>query len=149
MHELLDAASDGQTETVDALLHQGAEIDARTHSGWTPLHWAVWQGHPEVVSVLLHSGADVNAPVHDDYGHTSGWTPVYWKKTGPLREIGEVHVEKGWTPLHLAAIQGHLKIAQILLSYGADTTAEIDQRGTPLEWAVMVGQSLIAEILTE
>jgi ankyrin repeat protein len=30
--------------------------------GWTPLHYASWNGFDEVVFLLVNSGVDVNAP---------------------------------------------------------------------------------------
>ncbi len=44
------------------------------------------------------------------------------------------------TPLHLAAENGHAKLVDLLLSYGADLTKEDSQSMNPLERAIMSGQ---------
>jgi len=43
----------------------GADINAKTPSGWTPLHYAARRGHYKVVELLLAKGADVNAETKD------------------------------------------------------------------------------------
>ena len=46
------------------LAEAGAEINARTIDGWTPLHSASQWGQHEVAGYLLHRGADINAQTH-------------------------------------------------------------------------------------
>ncbi len=43
------------------LLEKGANIEARTADGWTPLHSASNWGNSEVIAILLSHGAIVNA----------------------------------------------------------------------------------------
>lgn len=50
------------------LLDHGADPNARTNGGGTPLHFAAQKMLVDVVSVLLEYGADIN--VHDAKGHT-------------------------------------------------------------------------------
>ncbi len=61
---LVYAAALGDTETVQALIEAGAEIDRSNTQGretWTPLMYAARGGHKATVRVLLEAGADVNA----------------------------------------------------------------------------------------
>jgi len=58
---LILAASEGQTDTVLALLEAGANVNAKTDHGVTALMNAVGRGQTETVRVLLDAGADVNA----------------------------------------------------------------------------------------
>ena len=54
-------ALEAVAQTVVALVHGGAEVDARTKNRWTPLHLATWHGSLEAVAALQVAGADVNA----------------------------------------------------------------------------------------
>jgi ankyrin repeat protein len=58
---LLEATVGGHQETVEALIQAGADVGARTDTGWTALIGASSLGHSGIVRVLLEAGADVNA----------------------------------------------------------------------------------------
>ena len=57
---LHEAAYHGQTEVLELLLKQGADINAKDRFGKTPLHWAAKNGKTEVVELLLKNGADIH-----------------------------------------------------------------------------------------
>jgi ankyrin repeat protein len=58
---------------------------------------------------------------------------------------------RGWrrTPLHAAAIQGHLELARYLLSEGADPNVRTKCGDTPLHVAVDSGHAALAALLRE
>ena len=58
---LFSAAKNGHAAVVSALLTAGADKNATTQNGITPLDIAAEKGHEVVVSALLAAGADVNA----------------------------------------------------------------------------------------
>lgn len=61
----------------------------------------------------------------------------------------EIHNERGWTPLMLAAFSGHIEAVSILIKYRAKVHA-IDLLGnTALHWAVDAGHTAIAKLLIE
>ena len=53
----------------------------------------------------------------------------------------------GWTPLHWAAMEGHKKIAELLIANGADVNLKNMDSNTPLQYAAMAGQTGIAKLL--
>jgi ankyrin repeat protein len=75
----------GHETVVRLLLEKGADVKAKTSSGWTALHLAARGGHEAVVRLLLEKGADAKA------------------KTS-----------SGWTALHLAARVGHEVVVRLL-----------------------------------
>lgn len=44
---------------VQAELANGADVQARTEDGWTPLHMAAFNESPEAVTALVEAGADI------------------------------------------------------------------------------------------
>jgi len=49
----------------ELLLAKGANINAKSNDGFTPLYEAAYAGHEDVAELLLAKGADVNAKVND------------------------------------------------------------------------------------
>ncbi len=71
--DLIDAAKNGDTAAVKALLANGADPNAKAgRVGWTVLMVAAMKGHTAAVETLLGAGADVNAKDKD------GWAALMW-----------------------------------------------------------------------
>lgn len=68
----------------------GADPNARTEGGWTPLMGAVRSGRADLVKLLLDKGADVNAE-----GMNTGTALGLAEERRNLREIAELLKEKG------------------------------------------------------
>ena len=83
---LTEAAMQGDTEKVQALLAKGADVNAKANNGATALIAAAWGGHSDTVQALLAKGADVKAK-------TNG----------------------GGTALMMAIKEGHKEIVRILM----------------------------------
>src|SRR3989442_2446634 len=97
--ELLQATEAGDVLHMEALLAQGAEVNARNAHGWTPLHVAAAGGDPAVVALLLKHGADVHTQSHI-----------------------------GTTPLDNATIRGGRKaVIDLLLAHGAKRNGAWDE----------------------
>ncbi|XP_063882151.1 uncharacterized protein LOC135112104 [Scylla paramamosain] len=88
---LLRAAREGALYVLQALLTAGADVDARTDLGNSPLHLAARGGYGEAIVQLVHSGAFVDAINRS-----------------------------GVTPLQMALAHGHVEVAQTLLRFNAD-----------------------------
>ena len=59
------------------------------------------------------------------------------------------NAQRGFTPLHMAAKFGKLKVAQLLLDKGADANAEGKYRLTPLHVATHYGSTDVAMLLLD
>ena len=146
---LLDAAYYGHLRIimVEYLVENGADMEAKnkvsdvillmwnhtyvTHeymylwmyqNGWTPLIVAARNGDLPVVEYLVENGADMEAKNNVNDVISSVWDHSYvtheymylWMKQG------------GWTPLILAASNGHLAVVEYLVENGADMEAKND-----------------------
>lgn len=148
---LLQAALDGNLDTVRELLLFGAAKEAVDDLRRTALHLAAKQGHTEVVNILLASGAILEAVT------TWGFTPLHLAvSSGSVETIktllaGGAHIEAkdqgGYTALHSAAQDGHADIAETLLASGAELEAITEGGSTPLHLATADGHTKIIKIL--
>ena len=55
-------------ETAKKAINDGADVNAKTKKGYTPLYWSAYSGQKEIVQLLIAKGADVNAK--NKYGDT-------------------------------------------------------------------------------
>jgi Ankyrin repeats (3 copies) len=136
------AAIHGEFDAVEQLLQRGARLDLATAAALgraddvrrllteatsDERHWALAVasqfGHAEIVRMLLEAGEDPNR-----------YSPVG----------GHSHA----TPLHQAALAGHLDVVQLLVEHGA----KLDWRdamweGTPAGWAHHAGKTDVERYL--
>ena len=114
---LVQAIRERQPTLAKELLEKGAEVNAKTPDGGTPLHYAAESGQYGLTLLLLQHGADVNARFKTD-----------------------------WTPLHFAAKRGHVDIADLLLRHGAQVNG-LEGQATPLHLAVQERQRRMVAFL--
>jgi len=118
------AAFGGHIKAIKQHLAAGADVDAKSGIGLTPLHEAADRLSKEIAELLIAKGADVNAK-NDD----------------------------GETPLHYAAFVGQKEIpkeiAELLIAKGADVNAKDVDDVTPLDVAINddVAEIEIADLL--
>ncbi len=117
---LLQAIWKGDISVVGELLGKGADPNAQTKLGDTPLHVAATREATEITELLIAKGADVNSREHS-----------------------------GKTPLIEAASMGRLANAEVLLKAGADINAKDEKGYTALMWATMRGFPEFVEVLLE
>jgi ankyrin repeat protein len=116
---LHDAAYWGQRDVAEVLLKYGADVNARTKDGVTPLINAVSpKGSTELAILLVKNGADLHATANN-----------------------------GATALHNAATYGDSDLAIFLLESGADVNARANNGATPLDSAALYGKADLVRIL--
>ena len=143
------AARGGSLAVMEALVDQGANVDAMSTSGYTALHNAAWRGRLSVVKYLVGMGADVNAK------GSNGLTALSWAaRAGHLAVVkflvGAGADVLGSTALHTAAGSGHLEMVELLVGAGADVNAKIkaDYYGsTALHFAAWRGHLAVVKFL--
>lgn len=110
---------------VDMLVQAGVDINWRDATGETALHVAARFGHDECAKVIIEGSESNKADL----------------------EIGENSY--AWTPLHVAAVDGHLQVVKLLIGAGADVS-RLDSSGwTAKEHAALRGHMDIAKLLAE
>ena len=125
----------GNVAITAALLGEKAEVDAQDVDGASPLHYAVRGRLTDVTTRLLEVGASVDA-VTD-----TGETALFFAPTKAIAELLLAHganpnAGTAGGPLHTAAFNGRVDVAQVLLAHGALVNS-IDRNGeTPLHRAV-------------
>lgn len=101
---LLNAARDGELESLIDAIKCGADVNAMDRNKWTALMNAATNGHRDCVQALISLGADVN-----------------------LQEDG------GWTVLMFATLNRHTSIIKRLLEKGADPLIQNNSGKTALD----------------
>ena len=153
------AAIHGQKEIAELLIAAGADVSANTTTRGTPLHLVAFEGHKEIIELLIAEGADVNAiivsgPLQLNVGDialnftTDGEIAALLRKHGGMTSE---ELRSGMTPLHLAAVNGHKEIVELLIAKGADVNEKIasgsNKNKTPLDFAVIKKQNETATLL--
>ena len=126
-------------EIVEFLLRMGAEVNATTRDGQTPLHGSVQSGNMEIVELIINAGADVQAKRKDDrtalhIAAETGHGPIAELLISKDAEVDEVG-NTGQTALHLAALKRSREVVEVLLAHGSDPTLADNKGTTPLECA--------------
>lgn len=116
--DLMRVAAKGETDTVQALLAKGADINAKDKDGWTALIHAAAEGQIDTVKALLAKGADVNVKAND-----------------------------GRTALMHAVSRGHITAVRTLLTKGADVNARDKAGKTALSLAETFNLTEILKLL--
>ncbi len=138
---LMWAVEQKHADAAQALIDQGADVHARSNSGFTPLLFAARVGDINSARVLLAAGADVNevtpipvGPAADQQRGFSG--KPYSYRAAPYR----------MSPLLMAAASGHEALSLFLLDHGAVANAADSNGATALHYALLQGMVAIASV---
>jgi ankyrin repeat protein len=146
---LMLAARTGLPAAIELLLDRGADVDAaETWGGTTALMWAIAEHHAEAVELLVTRGANVNVVSKAVSGRGRG---AEGRAPADFDTEAEriAYANGGLTPLHFAAREGELAIAQRLVEAGAVLDAVAADGKTPLNLAIYNGHYDVAAMLVE
>ena len=86
--KVIEAAKNGERETLEKLLGEGGDVNEQDEHGWTPLNWAAGAGDVETVQLLLDKGADVTKTGRDNR------TPLMIAKAADRKDVAKILTEK-------------------------------------------------------
>ena len=128
----------GEVEMVKVLLSKGASLTYRNAKGWTPLHSAVRGGHRITAECLIANGAVVagetrhgQTALHLACRHADAAMVTLLLDNGARGDINaRLSKDVHQTPVHVAALHGHLDSLLVLHAAGADVQATTKYGGT-------------------
>lgn len=141
----------GSSEMFKILLEYGANPNATTEKGDSPLICAARNGHIECLEWLLDLGVDVNGRGH------RGWTALHWAALNGRYEIAATLVaygadidaitKEGSSSIFLGCLSGHSSLVEDLIKYGSNVHT-VDFKGdTPLHAAARQNGSSVKPLL--
>lgn len=145
---LILAAREGNDDTVETLLKYRVALGQRNLAGDSALMLAVLRGHDKVVELLLAAGAPVNqdgwTPLH--YAAFEGRLELARRLLTAGAAIDALAPNKS-SALMLAARNGHIDVVRALLRAGANLDLRNDAGQTADSWALANGNTDIAALI--
>lgn len=145
------AAVSGKLSVIQCLLHYGADINAVSDTGSTPVRSACFMTHLEIVQYLVENGADINRANYN--GGTCLINSVqsvvlcrFLLKHGADVNARDIQSK---TALHYAIQEHRLETTKLLIDYGADYNAKSRYGDDALQTACLKGAARIFEYLTD
>jgi ankyrin repeat protein len=157
------AINEGNLEIIMYLLDSGADINTVDARGQTPLHESCKQGKIEISRFLIKNQADINirdvdgkTPLHSGISEMLiQGTDLAFFNNGYLKEIARLidndllGSKTGWTPIYVAASNGHVELLKFLIERGDSVHTPNNLGCTPLQTASFDGNLKIINILIE
>lgn len=148
---LVRAAKAGDRETVERLLRERVDVNARSEDGMTALHWAVYGGDVELTRRLIAAGADVN--LTNRYGAPPLATACARADATLVTTLLEAGSDANAAPagepvIMTASRTGIVEAVTALLTRGANVNATDTSKGqTPLMWAAAENHAPVVRVL--
>jgi uncharacterized protein len=147
-NSLMTCARTGNAEAVAAIIQHGVDVNATERShGQSALMWAVSEQHVDAVRILIESGADVHARSLSHQAFVARKMPHGGEQRG--HNSAEWVTQGGSTPLLLAARNGNIDIAGLLLAGRADVNEAAPDGNTPLSIAAHSKHGELAAFLLD
>jgi ankyrin repeat protein len=147
------AAQVGNTAAIRILLKAGADCNARTRDGFTPLTVAAANAHLDAFNELLRYGAETHLD-DDAQNRTVYHFAAHGGSAAIIRAIAESvpalkvgAVAGGYTPLMMAAENGHVDAVRALIGVGADPQGTGTRGGTALHVAAQAARVEVMDVL--
>jgi len=161
------AAENNHKNIAQLFIDAGANLEAETSWGMTPLAWAVNCGSKEVAILLLENGATPNLWIFSGIGNLESVKIFFSSEHSLLRNSAIARIGKNeigdWIKLapaddmreiisdafYIACRNGNVEVAEYLLSKGADMHFKGFFGATALHWACINGHTQIVEFLLQ
>ncbi|XP_065835605.1 putative ankyrin repeat protein RF_0381 isoform X2 [Oscarella lobularis] len=146
------AVSKEGNQIVNFLIEKGANLEAKTKTGSTPIMIAVYNGNVDLLDLLISKRCDVRAK--DECGHGLLVVAVWGERVDMFKTILRMGFDvnekcsNGRTCLHFAASDNSASIAALLLEQGADMEPRNKWGRTPFLTAVIRGSNNVANLLS-
>jgi ankyrin len=146
-----EAARNGDSTAVRALIAQGADVSAAEADGTTALHWASYRDDVESADLLLRAGARVNSA--NDLGATPLWIASQNGSVAMVRRLLQARANpnaallRGETAVMVASRSGTPDVVEQLLARGANVNARAARGQTALMWAVAQKHAGVVKVL--
>ncbi|KAK6940898.1 Ankyrin repeat [Dillenia turbinata] len=144
------AVAFGFVRVVASLIEAGGDVNFRDKDRESLLSMAIRSGDVDVVRVLIHSGFSVDSSVDRVWHEAAAINRV------DLMEIlyeafGDANVNcvdlEGRSPIHVAAVNGHVESVRFLVSIGGDSSLAASDGWTALHCAASEGHLETVEVL--
>jgi len=148
--KLLNAADNNLKDSVLHYLDLGANANALTWEGVTPLMYASENGNVEICKLLISNGADVN--ILPKYGANALIAATQYNHNDVVELLilnkakFNLKDELGYNALCYAVAYGYTDIAETLLYYGASTKLKCNN-SDPMMIAAYYGDTLMIKLL--
>ncbi len=153
-YDLILAADAGSMKHVRVAVIEGANIDARSEDGITPLMYAAQNGYLDIVEFLVDLGADINARPYN-----SNRTALMAAVENCYVETAEFLIRQGadFTVqdyrdrhlMHKGALCGFWEMCDMLLYYDLPADPVDEDKRTPLMLAAFDGYDSTVNVLIE